>query len=144
LRDYLKRSWNLKPVVDVHQLRTEYAPGFRLHIVSHDSRALRAVWPEPDEGNLRQPFRLERQYEQLLKDTVRRPVYGPGGKRDFLPAAQVDALQVLAKPHRHKRPQRIIRVADHIFPRLPLPRTVGSHITFPAQAVGDITGVKRQ
>src|SRR6185437_15849026 len=70
LRDYLKRSWNLKPVVDVHQLRTEYAPGFRLHIVCHDSRALRAVWPEPDEGNLRQPFRLERQYEQLLKDTV--------------------------------------------------------------------------
>src|SRR5579872_988565 len=93
-RNNLKSGLNGELVIQVHQGVTKVSPFRILDIVRHDGATGGTVRPEP---NKRNPFSsLGQHYEckHSLHQGVYRKVYGPFGKGDLFPSAQVDSLEI--------------------------------------------------
>ena len=66
LRNYLKRRLDAKRVVEVHQRAAEVATSLAFHVMRHDRATVRAIRPEPNEGNLPDAATLQDEYQIIL------------------------------------------------------------------------------
>src|SRR5947208_3318051 len=108
LRDQLKRGFNAKRLVNVHQSLTIIQPGFHFHVVSHHDTTAGAVGPEPHKRNPPSVPGSEGQKQQSLANVFNGSVYGPARKTRMSPTSRVKPLNSSPDWRSHQRTQKII------------------------------------
>src|SRR5262249_5594325 len=134
LGDDLKRRLDPKGIIDIHQGTREVLTSRCFNIMSNDGARSVAFRPEQDEGNTVKLPCLHRDHCQLSKEPLNSAIHWPRRKRQCLPAAQIDLLEMLPQGNRKEGAQQVIGLLDPLLLHPPpLARVVD--ITFVSQVV---------